>query len=211
MEEAVIPVLLKTGACGFWGLTSLLVLGACGGLSDDIIDNCPREDLFTAAACNEQYCGAPSARLGTGQGGYEPLEDGNNVAVRYGAQGGFHIDITVEMDNFCPIVFVRPSILLDPGDGGEPIIIFDQNRHVQAVRVEPEDSSLQQFWGIRGFVPCEYWPIDPDDPMTPSSCGPDQAISGKIQDFELELRLEVEDHNGRLASDSKQVQPTCCD
>jgi hypothetical protein len=188
----------------------LIACGGPGGDDDDsVIANCATDDLFTATACDETYCGPASTRLGTGQGGYHILQDDDGVPIVQGSQGGYHIDITVEMDNFCPIVFIRPSMWLDPGDGGELISIFDQNRHVQAVRVEPEDSPLQHFWGIRGFVPCEYWPwtMDPKEPQTGPVCGVDQAIAGNLQDFALEIRIEVEDHNGRMASDSKRVQP----
>ena len=192
-------------------LIVMLGLGACGVSDDDDTGgNCPSGELFDATACDEEYCGPAIARLGTGIGGYEPLSDGDEVDIRYGAQGGYHIDVTVEMDNFCPIVFLRPQMLVDPGDGGELIPIFDQNRHVQAVRVEPNDSALQQFWGIRAFVPCEYWPFGPEEPVIGPGCGPDQSTAGMLQNFEIVIRLEVEDHNGRIASDSKQLQPVCC-
>jgi len=193
-------------------LVVLLGLSGCGEPQDDddTTGNCSSGDPFDATACDEQYCGPAVARIGTGIGGYEPLSDGDEVDIRYGAQGGYHIDVTVEMDNFCPIVFLRPQMLVDPGDGGDLIPVFDQNRHVQAVRVEPNESPLQQFWGIRAFVPCEYWPFTPDEPMTGPGCGPDQSSAGMLQDFAIEIRLEVEDHNGRLASDSKLVQPVCC-
>jgi hypothetical protein len=194
------------------GLLGCVVsLPACDSSDDDdVAGSCPDDELFNATACDEEYCGPPIARLGTGLGGYESLEDGDEVDIRYGSQGGFHIDITVEMDNLCQIVFIRPSMLVDPGDGGALIPVFDQNRHVQAVRVEPTESTLQQFWGIRGFVPCEYWPIDLSQPQSGPGCGPEQGSAGMFQDFELEIRLEVEDHNGRIASDSKRVQPVCC-
>jgi len=186
------------------------MLSGCSGPAndDDFSGGCAPEDVFAATACDEQYCGAPVARLGGGASGYLPLADGDTVPVIYGAQGGYHIDLAVEMDNFCPIVFIRPSMWLDRGDGSDLISIFDQNRHVQAVRVEPFDSPLQQFWGLRGFVPCEHWPDDPDHPV---ECGDGRGSDGYIEDFEVEIRVEVEDHNGRIATDSKRVQPYCCD
>jgi hypothetical protein len=201
-----------TAARVITSLALLLVLAGCGVSDDDdtTAGNCSSGEFFDATACDEEYCGPAIARLGTGIGGYDLLQDGDEVDIRYGAQGGYHIDITVEMDNLCPIVFLRPQMLVDPGDGGDLIPVFDQNRHVQAVRVEPNESSLQQFWGIRGFVPCEYWPFAPDEPKGGPGCGPDQSSAGLLQNFEIEIRLEVEDHNGRMASDSKQLQPVCC-
>ncbi|MEE2828586.1 MAG: hypothetical protein VX498_05330 [Myxococcota bacterium] len=191
------------------GSLALLLLGCEGGDDDDDLPppDCPDGELFEATACDEVYCGEPVAQIGTGTSGYEALTDGQEVPIWFGAQGGYHIDITVEMNNFCPIVFLRPSLWLDSGDGSELIEIFDQNRHVQAVRVEPTVSPLQQFWGIRGFVPCEHWPDDPDREL---SCGSGAGSEGHLEDFVVEIRMEVEDHNGRLASDTKRVQPVCC-
>lgn len=185
-------------------------LPACSGPrdDDDFSGDCDKADVFSATSCDEQYCGPAVARLGGGVGDYVPMEDGDTVMVVYGSQGGYHIDVTVEMDNFCPIVFIRPSMWLDRGDGSDLISIFDQSRHVQAVRVEPFDSPLQQFWGLRAVVPCENWPDDPEHPI---ECGGGRGTDGFIEDFEVELRLEVEDHNGRIANDSKRVQPSCCD
>lgn len=199
-----------TGALA--SLFVLLGLGACGVTNDDddTAGNCSSGDLFDATACDEEFCGPATARLGSGIGGYEPLEDGDEVDIFEGSQGGYHINITVEMDNFCQIVFLRPQMLVDPGDGGDLIPVFAQNRHVQAVRVEPNESPLQQFWGVRAFVPCEYWPFAPDEPNIGPGCGPDQSSAGMLQNFDIEIRLEVEDHNGRMASDSKQLQPVCC-
>ena len=186
----------------------VLLLSCSSGDDDDLTPpDCSNGELFDAIACDEVYCGGPVARIGTGPNAYEPLSDEQEVPIWFGAQGGYHIDITVEMDNLCPIVFLRPSMWLDPGDGSPLVQIFDQNRHVQAVRVEPTVSPLQQFWGIRGFVPCEHWPDDPERELT---CGKGAGIAGHLEDFEVEIRMEVEDHNGRLASDTKRVQPVCC-
>ena len=192
------------------GLVLLLLAAGCAGEGDDddTISNCSPDDIFSATACDEEYCGPAVVRLGQGVNGYLPLDEGASVPVMYGAQGGYHIDLAVEMDNFCPIVFIRPSLWLDPGDGGELVSIFEQNRHVQAVRVEPFESPLQQFWGLRAFIPCEHWPNDPDHPV---ECGDGRGSSGFIEDYELEVRVEVEDHNGRTASASKRIQSYCCD
>ena len=192
------------------GLALLLLAAGCGGEGDDddSISNCSTDELFSATACDEEYCGSAVVRLGQGVNGYLSLDEGESVPIVYGAQGGYHIDLAVEMDNFCPIVFIRPSLWLDPGDGGELVSIFEQNRHVQAVRVEPFESPLQQFWGLRAFIPCEHWPNDPDHPV---ECGDGRGSAGFIEDYELEVRVEVEDHNGRTASASKRIQSYCCD
>jgi len=181
-------------------------------------EDCPEEQLYEPEACGDPaYCGAAVIEVGTGSDGFEPLTAGQEVPIWYGSQGGYHIDITARMNNLCPIVFLEPSMLLDLGKGEEPIEIFTQTRHVQAVRVEPDESPMQDFWGIRGFVPCEYWPTDPQNPDI--NCGDgQQGSAGHIDDFSVIFRMKVWDHNVgpngeeryRSATDEQRVQPVCC-
>lgn len=189
---------------------ALIAFSACSQANDDDSaesNDCSEEDVFNAVACDEEYCGPPVVRLGTGANSYEPISDGEPLPIVFGAQGGYHIDVAVEMDRLCPIVFLRPSAWII-GEDGEATSFFDQNRHVQAVRIEPFESPLQQFWGIRAFVPCEHWPNDPDRDL---ECAAGAGSLGPLEQFEVELRIEVEDHNGRIGSDIKRIQPTCCE
>lgn len=198
--------------------SGVALLTGCGGSSNGppVPDDCPNGELFEATVCEEVYCGAATVDLGTGAGGYEPLADGDEVPIWYGAQGGYHLDFSAQMNNLCPIVFLRPSIQIIRsqwpdqigGEDREPMaLVFEQSRHVQAVRVEPDVSPKQQFWGIRGFVPCAHWP---DDPNHSPQCNDGAGSAGHLEDFEVLLTLEAEDHNGRIATDSKLVQPVCC-
>ena len=184
-----------------------LLFAACAGDDDDTIGDCPDGQVYVAEACgDEEYCGDPVARFGTGGTSFEPIEDGQDVPIWYGSQGGYHVFYSVEMENLCPVVFVRISMLLDPGDG-ELIAVHEQERHVQAVRLQPQTSSLQSYWGVNGFLPCEYWPDDPDhSPACPEGAG----SLGHLEDYEIVMRVESEDHNGRIAIDEKRVQPVCC-
>ncbi len=209
-------------------LCVLLLMGSCGPETDDDDTtgpppgDCAEADLFEAEACAQTYCGAAEVAVGTGSSEFAPLSDGEEVVIRYGAQGGYHIDITAQMYNLCPIVYLVPSMHVDMGDG-ELVEIFTQNRHVQALRTEPDVSSEQQFWGIRGFVPCEYWPDDPDHDIECNDGG--QGSEGHLEDFEVVIRMEAWDHNVgedgespqtceesiRCAVDEVRVQPTCCE
>ena len=186
-----------------------LWLSGCpsGGEGPPLPQDCSDELLFEATACDEVYCGEATVEVGSGSGGFQAIAEGGELIIWYGPQGGYHVDITAEMQNFCPIVFLRPSLWLDRGDGTKLEMIFEQTRHVQAVRVEPTVSPRQQFWGIRGFVPCEHWPEDPEHEV---ECGAGAGSEGHLEQFEIELRIEAEDHNGRIATDSRRVQPTCC-
>lgn len=188
-------------------LASLFVsLSACEG-DDDDSDGCSDEDLYVAEACgDEEYCGAPVAQVGTGGASFEPVDEGQDIPIWYGSQGGYHLFYSVEMENLCPVVFLRISMLIDPGDG-ELVQVHHQERHVQAVRLQPQSSSLQSYWGVNGFLPCEYWPLDPDNSP---SCSAGAGSAGHLEDYEVVMRVEVEDHNGRIATDEKRVQPVCC-
>jgi hypothetical protein len=182
------------------------------------IEDCPDGLLFTSPpppdGCGETYCGAPIVRVGTGITAYEDVEEEQEVPIWYGSQGGYHLDITVEMMNLCPIVFLRPYFLMDLG-GEEPVEVFTQNRHVQAVRVEPDVSPRQQFWGIRGFIPCEHWP---NDPLHDLDCPEGRGSEGFLEQYDAIIGVEVWDHNlgpngeeqYRYGEDSRRVDPYCC-
>ncbi len=204
------------------GLAFVLLIGCPPADDDDDVtapppENCPDEDLYEPEACPDPaYCGAPEVSVGTGTDGWEELTEGQEVPIWYGSQGGYHIDITARMNRLCPIVFLVPSMHVVT-DTGEEIEIFSQTRHVQAVRIEPTISPRQDFWGIRGFVPCEYWPNDPENPG--ATCGDGaQGSAGRIDEFQVILRMEAWDHNlgpneeeqWRYATDEQIVSPVCC-
>ena len=180
-------------------------------------DDCPDDLLWVSPGdvCGETYCGEPVVKVGGGISGHEGLEEGQEVPIWYGTQGGYHLDISVEMDNLCPVVFLRPYFEVVPHDGGEPYEVFSQNRHVQAVRVEPDVSPRQQFWGIRAFVPCEHWPDDPDHDL---ECAEGRGSAGFLEDFDVIIGVEAWDHHTeadgetptRYGHDSRQVDPSCC-
>jgi hypothetical protein len=184
------------------------MLSSCAGAGDDDDSgDCSDEDVYVAEACgDEEYCGAATVQVGTGGASFESIEEGQDVPIWYGSQGGYHVFYSVEMENLCPVVFVRISMLLDPGDGNL-IEVHTQERHVQAVRLQPQSSSVQSYWGVNGFLPCEYWPLDPDNAP---ACTGGAGSSGHLEDYEIVMRAEVEDHNGRIALDEKRVQPVCC-
>jgi hypothetical protein len=194
------------------GATGLLV--ACSDGSTGTVeppDGCPDEDLFEAEACDETYCGDPVVSVGVGGSSHEPVDDGQTVPVWFGSQGGFHINISVETENLCPVVFLRAAMdVRDPGTD-EWTEVFQQERHVQAVRPAVDDS-MQQYWGIQGFVPCEYWPeyISESNPDEPVNCGETTSTMGHIDDKEVRIRLEAEDHNGRIGNTEVEVDPECC-
>lgn len=191
----------------------ICLLGCPSAPEADVVDEAPideevgcrADETFFAEHCGETYCGAPELEVGTGFDQFVELDEGDDIAVVRGSQGGFHLDVSARMTRLCPIVYLDASVWLDPGDGGdlEEIIVVD--RHVEAVRMESQTSSLQEFWGVRAFVPCEHWPD------TSLDCGGGAGRDGHIEDFEVVLKLEARDHNDRLATHERRVQPVCCE
>ena len=163
---------------------------------------CATDDVYVAEHCGETFCGLPAVAVGTGADRFERLEQGDEVDIMFGSQGGYHLDIAAQMTRLCPIVYVRASLWLDPGDG-ELEELFDGERHMEAVRTE-EDSS-QDVWGVRAFIPCRHWPD------TTLACSGGAGSDGHLEDFEVVLRVEAEDHNGRIGTGEQRVQPVCCE
>lgn len=192
-------------------LLLLLLLAGCdpllpgGGGGPAIPEGCADEDLVVAEACDDIHCGDPVVRFGTGGSEFEPLAEGDEVELWFGAQGGYHIFVSTEMEQLCDIVFLETTMEVDYR--GELREIFSQTRHVQAVRDDPESSARQQYWGIQAFVPCNFWPNDPNhDP----SCGPFTSRSGHLDEYEVVITVTAEDHDERTVEDRKRLQPVCC-
>ncbi len=192
-----------------WALLVLL-LAACGpvgpggGPGDPPIpEDCADEDLVQAESCDDIHCGDPVVRFGSGGSQFEPIEDGSAVDLWFGQQGGYHIFVSTEMEQLCDIVFLDTTMQIDYE--GELREIFSQTRHVQAVR--SEESTVQQYWGIQAFVPCNFWP---NDDQNDPSCGAFTSRSGFIDEHEIVITVTAEDHDGRIAEDSKRLQPDCC-
>ncbi len=190
-------------------LGSLLLVVACVGEGGDgepvdEAEGCPVDSMYYAEHCGETYCGGPDVEVGTGFDRFIELDEGDEIDVMFGSQGGYHLDVSARMTRLCPIVYLRASVWLDRGDGGDLEEIFGGDRHVEALRTEPDGSSLQEFWGVRAFVPCRHWP------STTLSCSGGAGSDGRIDDYEVVIRLEAEDHNGRVGTDERRVQPACC-
>ncbi len=172
---------------------------------------CPSDDVFqsTAGGCDDSFCGEPTLIVGTGTAGYEPLADGAEVATVFGPQGGYHIDTTATMDGLCPIV--RIGVVLEAVDAnGDRIELFSQDQRVQAVREGA--GTVQEYWGLQAFVPCEYWPDGPhDDQVNPPECPDGTGQAGHIDEMEAYLIVTATDDNDRTATGEARVQPTCCE
>jgi len=192
-------------------LAAALALTGCEpGIGGPPIGDCPAEDVFRAADCQQTYCGEPVVRLGSGDTrGHEPVGDGDATPVWFGPQGGYHLFVSAEMENLCPVVFLRYRMEAEVRRAGT-VLLYEGQRHVQAVRPDPERSSLQRYWNLQAVVPCEWWPDDPDPAHEVQDCTHPEAGRRRIEDVAVRLWIEVEDHNGRLASDEALLDPFCC-
>ncbi len=168
----------------------------------DEAEGCSDEDTWVADHCGETYCGAAEATVGTGEDGYVELAEGDDIDIMFGSQGGYHLDIGARTTRLCPIIYLRAQVEVDVGRGWEEIA--DADRHVEAVRVDPHVSSAQEFWGMRAIVPCEHWPD------TGVACSGGAGSEGHLEDYPVRIRIEAEDHSGRVATDELIAQPVCC-
>ncbi len=208
------------GLCVLAALAATCLGASCPGPTDDGPNppppaDCPEEDLFFAEACGQTYCGAPRVEVGVGESGFQPLEEDGEVPIWFGSQGGYHIFMATRMENLCPVVFTEWEILIVHKDESVESI-HEQSRHVQAVRLDPEYTSVQQFWGIVGYIPCEHWPVDPHPDHQDLSCSAGLGSEGHLENFEVLLRVTAEDHSDlmsgtpRVGSAELRLAPTCC-
>ncbi len=194
-----------------------LLLAGCGPDGEPIPpppgvggDECPDELIRVAEACDDVHCGEPVVQVGTGGSQFVSFDEGTvdvEFGISQGGGGGYHMWFSALMEGLCPIVFL--DLTLETEIHGQPVEIATLTRHVQGLRTEPEASSEQVYWGLQVFPPCELWPDDPDPEHEPD-CGTFQSRVGHIEDLEITVTLNAEDHDGRIATDVQVLQPVCC-
>jgi hypothetical protein len=174
--------------------------------------NCPAgQDEFVSTdppACAETFCGEPLVDVGTGASGWEAVTAGAALPVNQGPQGGYHVDVAVRTENLCAVVYVDYGIDAVLGDGSRtPVYVAENPRHVQAVRQGGEDGSLQVYWGLRAFIPCEWWPDQDEGGWDCEG----EGSAGRIEGQPAVIWAEVWDHNeGRIGEAELEIQPECC-
>lgn len=175
---------------------ALALLAGCCSDAETFVSDAP--------GCDDTFCGDPSLEVGRSPTGYEPLADGAPVELVFGPQGGYHIDVSAQMDGLCPVVSIDVELL--DGDGDR--VSFEEHR-VQAVR--DERGTVQQYWGLTALLPCGYWPTDgPYDGPNPPDCPDGYGLEGQITGTEVTLIVSAEDDNGRVARGERTVVPSCC-
>ncbi len=167
---------------------------------------CPEEDRYVSEAtnCDDTFCGEPTVDVGDGLETYTPVCDGDDFAIVYGPQGGYHLEVGARMDGLCPIV--RLAVSVRAADGTE---VATAETRVQAVRDGP--GTVQDYWGLQPILPCGWWPTDgPYDGPNPPECPDGVGLDGQIGGQEITIVVEATDDNGRTGRGEKVVVAECC-
>jgi hypothetical protein len=197
------------------GLFAALFGAGCPG--GNPLADCPDEELYASEidSCDETFCGEPDVWAATGStiDSFRRLAVDDPLPIYWGTQGGYHFDAAVEMNNLCPIVFARFELYDE--SSGSPVLIHEQQNHVQACRTsEPcsqtrqEESadppSHQRWWGVQFRFPCAYFP-DPPIPNQAPFCADEHVAD--LETLDLLFRVEAEDHNGRIGWHELPIAP----
>jgi hypothetical protein len=86
--------------------------------------------------------------IGTGEGAYRPLADGEAVQIVHGPQGGWHLDTAGLVGGSSGQVSVRPRVVLDDGTP----IAGDQQPQYLALVGYGGGSCEGTFYGVRAFL-----------------------------------------------------------
>jgi hypothetical protein len=147
--------------------------GGSDGGTGDSADPCLVEDAVV--------------EVGTGEVSFEPLEDGDEIVVINGPQGGQHILGSLRAWHTDQVLTVHYTITIVAT--GE--VVSDQTNRYQML--EEEGDCAWVYPGMYGYLGFVYEGEDTD---------PDEFL-----DHESVMRMEVEDSLGRTASDEVIIIP----
>lgn len=107
--------------------------------------------LLAACADGPNVDDEPRLELGTGTWRFEPIEDGEEVPLVRGAQGGWHVWISLRSENLPAVASGSLELSFQPADESRP-----PQRTTVGVRFDPPDSQ-----GRRAYL---GWPAILPDP-----------------------------------------------
>lgn len=147
---------------------ALCFLGtACGTEVEPVPDGCTTHDQA-------------SFELGTGASGFEPIEDGQDLKMATGNQGGCHFWLSVRTDGFAERGF---SIRYEVFDAATGESTGSSSNFRVRLDTRPGTDGLCEFVGLTGFL-IEPWTFE------------DQSVR---------IDVMVTDNEGRTAEQSKTV------
>ena len=147
------------------------------------------EELRTAPAPSPCVLGDALVEAGGGEDAFEEIEDGAELPLIHGPQGGNHLLASVRVHNMDPIVRIRYTLTRLRDD-----MVFSDNLY--RLQLLEEGECQYYYPGLYGYV----------------------GFTGELQDTnydlgqiimeECELTMEVTDQNGESASDSVVILPS---
>lgn len=160
--------------CAHVGASILVAMLGCGGPSPPS----PTPDGGATTTCPTHA--APSFELGTGELAFEPLVDGQRLAVAQGIQGGCHLWLAVRTDGFAERLFEIAYTLRDVTTG---TATGDASR--LKVRLSPSVVPGRcEYVGYTAFV----------------------VRAGALVGRRIQVRVDVEDDLGRTGTQQREVE-----
>ena len=162
-----------------WLLVALLSgCEASNGAADSVLASDPE-------ACFETL---PSAELGTGEGAFVPVANGDQVPVIHGSQGGNHILGSVRVHHMSPIVLVHYSLTNKDAE-----VVSDQSYRILLVDEGDCAASAVGLYGYLGFLG--------------GGTGSEDAAVLLLW-TNVQMKIDVTDTEGRFVSAEATIVPT---
>ncbi len=168
-----------TGSLGLVGVVAYALTGCVGAVGSE----------GSSASELDPECAAEEASVSVGGGDttYEPLSDGDPAMIVHGPQGGWHLLASARVRNTLNRVTITYTAKVLP----EETPISWNQYGVQ----------LQEQGSCTGDYPGMYAYLDVSDLAEGEADTPPELLEGK----EIQLRLQVEDEDGRAAEASVTV------
>ncbi len=128
--------------------------------------------------------------IGGGESSWEPLDDGSELTMVHGPQGGWHMLGSVRTQGMDAIIAVEYVITADEHDGA---VISDNFYRVQSL-TDPDDETVHTYPGMYGYLTV-------DELADGELDTPPELLSWQ----DVTLTMTVTDDSGRTASDTLQV------
>ena len=171
----------------YWFLVGLSIVNGCVKVtamseSSDTAEASVSEPSPVTGACGPND---PEIDVGTGEDGFEALDEGDSIEVIHGAQDGHHILGSVRLYNTDEIATIHYWIEFP----SENQVVSDQVYRVQLKPIESDEPCAYEAIGMFAYL----GRIDPE--------------TASFLDQEVTLHMDVEDIGGRALSQSVSVIP----
>lgn len=144
----------------------------------------------SAAANGSDACAqeAPTAQLGTGDTTFIPVQDGDELPVIHGSQGGNHILGSIRVAHMNPIALVHFSIAAESGE-----VVSDQTYRILLIEEGECAASALGLYAYLGFM---------------GGGTESEDVATDLLWTNARMQIEVTDADGRFASAAATIVPT---